>query len=86
MIDNMINAQKTTGAPDTKMYLYSGHESNVAGLLKAFDLYEPHVPQYSSAVITELQKLDEEYYVKVSEINLRTFKPLILTTRTTPNH
>lgn len=53
-------------APVTKIYLYSGHETNIASLLHAFGVYKPHVPEYSSAIILELLELDKEYYVKVS--------------------
>lgn len=65
MTDNMITAQNAN-SPDTKIYLYSGHETNIASLLQAFGVYEPHVPEYSSAIIVELQEINEEYYVKVS--------------------
>lgn len=63
--DNMIIAQNMN-SPDTKIYLYSGHETNIASLLQAFGVYEPHVPKYSSAIIMELQEINQEYYVKVS--------------------
>lgn len=65
MTDNMITAQNAN-SPDTKIYLYSGHETNIASLLEAFGVYEPHVPEYSSAIIMELQEINQEYYVKVS--------------------
>lgn len=65
MTDNMIAAQNPTVAPNTKIYLYSGHETNVAGMLHAFNVYKPHVPEYSSAVILELQQIEQEYYVKL---------------------
>lgn len=64
MTDNMIATQN--GASPAKIYLYSGHESNIAALLKAFQVYEPHVPEYSSAIFIELQKINSEFYVKVS--------------------
>jgi len=66
MTDNMIAAQNPTAASNTKIYLYSGHETNIAGMLHAFGVYKPHVPEYSSAVILELQQIDQEYYVKVN--------------------
>lgn len=64
MTDNMITAQNVNS--DTKIYLYSGHETNIASLLQAFGVYEPHVPEYSSAIIMELQEINQEFYVKVS--------------------
>ncbi|XP_024873962.1 venom acid phosphatase Acph-1-like [Temnothorax curvispinosus] len=65
MTDNMIAAQNPTAAPKTKVYLYSGHETNIASMLHAFGVYKPHVPEYSSAVILELQQIGQEYYVKL---------------------
>lgn len=63
MTDNMITAQNVNS--DTKIYLYSGHETNIASLLQAFGVYEPHVPEYSSAIIMELQEINQEFYVKL---------------------
>lgn len=53
------------GSLSTKIYLYSGHETNVAALLHAFNVYEPHVPEYSSAVVLELLEENNQYYVKL---------------------
>ncbi|KMQ85603.1 prostatic acid phosphatase [Lasius niger] len=64
ILDNMI-AAKNPNPPDTKIYLYSGHDGNIASLLQVFGLYEPHAPKYSSAIIMELQELNQEYYVKL---------------------
>lgn len=63
MTDNMIAAQNVNS--DTKIYLYGGHETNIASLLQAFGVYEPHVPEYSSAIIMELQEINQEFYVKL---------------------
>ncbi|KYN43496.1 Venom acid phosphatase Acph-1 [Trachymyrmex septentrionalis] len=65
MTDSMIAAQNPNAAPKTKIYLYSGHETNIASMLHAFGVYKPHVPEYSSAVILELQQIQQEYYVKL---------------------
>jgi len=64
ILNNMMIARDHT-AP-TKIYLYSGHETNIAALLHAFNVYEPHVPEYSSAVIIELLQKNKQYYIKVS--------------------
>uniref|UniRef100_A0A0C9PLG4 acid phosphatase n=1 Tax=Fopius arisanus TaxID=64838 RepID=A0A0C9PLG4_9HYME len=48
-----------------KLTLLSGHETNVAALLKTLGIYYPHVPQYSSAVIVELLSDGEEYYIRI---------------------
>lgn len=56
-----------TGASENvrKLYLYSGHETNIAALLQALNLYKPHVPAYSSSVILELHEIDNDFFVKV---------------------
>ncbi|XP_014217453.1 venom acid phosphatase Acph-1-like isoform X2 [Copidosoma floridanum] len=48
-----------------RIALYSGHETNVAAVLQALGIFEPHVPAYSSAVLFELHAINNEYYVKV---------------------
>ncbi|XP_032666438.1 venom acid phosphatase Acph-1-like isoform X2 [Odontomachus brunneus] len=63
MIDNMLATQN--GASRTKMYLYSGHESNIAAMLQALQVYKPHVPEYSSALVMELHQMDSNYFVKI---------------------
>jgi len=64
----MLTARNSS-ASNTKIYLYSGHESNIATLLHAFNVYKPHVPEYSSAVILELLENNKQYYVKVSVLS-----------------
>lgn len=64
MRESMLAAKDGSLAEGRKLYLYSGHESNVAALLKALRVYEPRVPEYSSAIILELWR-EEDYYVKI---------------------
>ncbi|XP_012537166.2 venom acid phosphatase Acph-1 isoform X2 [Monomorium pharaonis] len=69
MTENMLavlaiqNANRTK--LKTKIYLYGGHETNIATLLHAFKVYKPHVPEYSSAIILELLQQNNQYYVKL---------------------
>ncbi|XP_078050711.1 venom acid phosphatase Acph-1-like [Augochlora pura] len=41
-----------------KIYLYSGHETNIAGFIRAHNFTEPALPNYGSAIIFE--KLSDE--------------------------
>ncbi|GAB1867869.1 Prostatic acid phosphatase [Camponotus japonicus] len=63
IFNNMIT-EKNPIPSNTKLYLYSGHETNIAAMLQAFKLYKPHVPEYSSAIILELLEQNKQYYVK----------------------
>lgn len=50
---------------ERKMYLYSCHDNNVANFLQVLNLYEPHEPEFGSAIICELVKFKDDFYVKV---------------------
>ncbi|XP_025271240.1 venom acid phosphatase Acph-1-like isoform X3 [Camponotus floridanus] len=63
ILNNMITGKNPIPS-NTKLYLYSGHETNIAAILHAFKLYKPHVPEYSSAVILELLEQNKQNYVK----------------------
>lgn len=60
-----IKNKKEIGQRDTKLHLYSGHDVNVSGILRSLNVYKTHIPYFSSAVIIELLKENDEYYVKV---------------------
>ncbi|XP_017793168.1 PREDICTED: venom acid phosphatase Acph-1-like [Habropoda laboriosa] len=55
LIENM-NFKGNTTAP--KIYLYGGHEINIASVSKAHGLTEPKIPQYGSAIIVEKLRND----------------------------
>lgn len=49
-----------------KIYLYSGHEVNVAAVVRALNLTEPEIPPYGSAIIFEkLKDLNNKVYIRV---------------------
>ncbi|KAJ8668934.1 hypothetical protein QAD02_000193 [Eretmocerus hayati] len=66
IIDSMQQVTDSTIAKDRKIYLYSGHETNVAAVLQVLGLYKPHVPDYGSSVLFELFESRGKYYVRVS--------------------
>lgn len=57
-----VNGTLKTGR---KLFLYSGHETNIASLLYTLNAYTPHIPAYSSSIIMELLYKEGIYYVKV---------------------
>ncbi|XP_046602438.1 venom acid phosphatase Acph-1-like isoform X4 [Neodiprion lecontei] len=62
-VDNYLNGSSLSG--NQIGYFYGGHEYNLASILAALGVFKPHVPYYSSAVIFELSKIDDEHFVKV---------------------
>ncbi|XP_054016298.1 venom acid phosphatase Acph-1-like [Hylaeus anthracinus] len=62
----MLNYITGTLNDPRKIYLYSGHETNIAAVLHGLQVYRPHVPEYSSAVILELHQTNDNYYVKLA--------------------
>ncbi|XP_015190022.1 PREDICTED: venom acid phosphatase Acph-1-like [Polistes dominula] len=64
MVENML-ASKHGKLKGNKIYLYSGHETNIGSMLNVLNVYKPHVPQFSSAVILELLQTNQTYYIKV---------------------
>lgn len=55
-IENMkLNEERIS---QRKIYLYSGHEVNIAGFVKAHNFTEPELPAYGCAIIVE--KLSDE--------------------------
>ncbi|KAJ8664795.1 hypothetical protein QAD02_006457 [Eretmocerus hayati] len=65
VMNTMKDIEKNASDENLRVHLYSGHENNVAAVLQALDVYEPHVPEYSSSVIIEVHELNSELYIKV---------------------
>lgn len=56
-----------------KMYVYSGHEVNIAAFAKAQNISEPKLPDYGSAFLFEKLRDDSgKLYIKVIIYNLLT--------------
>lgn len=70
-MDDILNATSSYIAGDTeqpKMRLYSAHENNVAALMAASNVFEPHQPNYGATFSLELRtKRDGRYGIAVSE-------------------
>lgn len=52
--DSYNKIKKTLNPPGRKMYLYSGHENNVAAILACAGVFEPHQPPYGATFLLEL--------------------------------
>ncbi|XP_033225868.1 venom acid phosphatase Acph-1-like [Belonocnema kinseyi] len=67
-IEEMDSVEVGLMDKNRKMIIYGAHDLNIVAVLKALDVFFPHVPKFSSAVIVELHRMDEhhgDYYVKV---------------------
>ncbi|KAL2726136.1 venom acid phosphatase Acph-1-like isoform X2 [Vespula maculifrons] len=64
-VENMMEYVNGTLKTGRKLFLYSGHETNIASLLYTLNAYTPHIPAYSSSIIMELLYKEGIYYVKV---------------------
>ncbi|XP_015589423.1 venom acid phosphatase Acph-1 [Cephus cinctus] len=63
-VDNMNVTGKRSG--HRKLYLYSGHEVNIAAFLRAHDITKPALPVYGTAVIFEkLENATGDVFVKM---------------------
>lgn len=58
--DNLPNGRK--------LFIYSGHEFNIAHLLRTLGAFQPEIPNYASYVLVELHKVNGTYGFQVSSI------------------
>ena len=72
MIEDMVAAKNGSLDKGRKIILYSGHDLNVGAQLLALGITKPHSPNYTSAVILELYRNNDQYFVQVSHITLFT--------------
>ncbi|XP_076762881.1 venom acid phosphatase Acph-1-like [Xylocopa sonorina] len=71
-IDNHINKNDTR-----KALMYAGHELNIAVILATLDNFDNKIPSYSSSLMLELHKENNEYYIQMfyrNEGNVRNLK------------
>ncbi|XP_060530825.1 venom acid phosphatase Acph-1-like [Cylas formicarius] len=62
-----------------KMFVYSGHERNVANILTTLGVYQDDIPSYGSHVLVELHKISGQYGFKIYYQNWRYSNPKLLT-------
>ncbi|XP_060527078.1 venom acid phosphatase Acph-1-like [Cylas formicarius] len=58
IIDDSLTKAKGEYFKDTKIFLYSAHEFNVAVLLRFLGVFYPHVPPYGSYVVIEVHNVN----------------------------
>lgn len=55
---------------NTKVFLYSAHESNLAHLLRFLGIFQRHIPPYGSYIAMEIHNIQSTRIIKVSSLNL----------------
>ncbi|XP_012259855.2 venom acid phosphatase Acph-1-like [Athalia rosae] len=65
IIDNGLKHRNGTLEKGKKLYLYSAHDTTMAGFMWTLGIWESRLPEFSSGVIIELLKKGVEYFVKV---------------------
>ncbi|KAJ8664792.1 hypothetical protein QAD02_006454 [Eretmocerus hayati] len=58
-----------TGVSEGRVLLYSAHEDILVGLLKNLNIYEPHVPDYTNALILEFHETEDQHFIKIYYYN-----------------
>lgn len=63
--DDMLNKANDDWVGKKKLFLYSAHELNIVSVLQTLKVWQPHIPEYSSAIILELREDRKNHYVQV---------------------
>ncbi|CAL8098913.1 unnamed protein product [Orchesella dallaii] len=65
-----------------KMYIYSGHDSTISGVLHTLNLFQPHIPVYAAALLIELHRKPDtgEFFIEFYYRNDTTVEPYRLDT------
>lgn len=70
---------KISDLPQTKMYLYSGHEKNVASLLSTLGFSLPDTIPFGGYVLIEVHRIDGIYGIKLYYQNYAEEDPTLMT-------
>ncbi|KAK0182660.1 hypothetical protein PV327_000774 [Microctonus hyperodae] len=66
IIESMNGLANETIKDGRKIHLFSAHDTNIASFLLTLNVFEPHVPEYTSAVTVELlRNKHKEYFVGI---------------------
>lgn len=59
MDDSKGKVSGTLVPKNRKIFLYSGHEVNLANMLHTLEVFKPQIPPYASYILFELHIIDE---------------------------
>lgn len=70
VINDTVSTISGSSPQKRKMFLYSAHDINVAGLLINLGIYTPHYPPYACYILIEVHEIANVHGIKVGEIML----------------
>ncbi|XP_077608409.1 prostatic acid phosphatase isoform X3 [Crocuta crocuta] len=81
LVSELLNHMKNATQPSNhrKLVMYSAHDTTVAGLQMALDVYNGILPPYASCHLMELYLEDGEYFVEMYYRNDTRHEPYLLT-------
>lgn len=66
ILEDSLTKRDGTLQAERKIFLYSAHDYTVGVLLRALDVFYPHVPPYGSTIFFEIHNIDGKYGLKVT--------------------
>ncbi|KAJ8675105.1 hypothetical protein QAD02_010891 [Eretmocerus hayati] len=66
------NVKQMKKDKEKKLFLYSSHDDLLVAVMKILDIFEPHVPGYSNALVLEVYRDNDTYNVQVLYYDGRT--------------
>lgn len=66
LIDHIYNS--TSSLKDNsnrKLWMYSGHDTTIANILKTLDIFEEHSPPYTATILFEIRSVETNFYVNI---------------------
>ncbi|XP_050298653.1 venom acid phosphatase Acph-1-like [Anthonomus grandis grandis] len=77
--DSRAKIKGTISPSDLKMYLYSGHDLNIATMLLTLGVFDEKIPSYGSHILFELHLVNGVYGFKIFHQDWSTEYPRLLT-------
>lgn len=67
IIDDTIKFKNNHGDDKTKLYLYSGEEKNLQGIMQSLNIWTPHILSPGASLVFEIyfDSFDNQYSIKV---------------------
>ncbi|XP_050526684.1 prostatic acid phosphatase-like isoform X2 [Daktulosphaira vitifoliae] len=80
IVNHMELKSNNTLIPDRKLWVYSAHDTIIAGILNTLNVYDGKLPAYASTVLFELRKMknSKTFVVTVSYKNSSNHEPYLL--------